>query len=116
MPVVSTFLRLLSVRGYTKLFFEREDTPLARNHRRAQYEWVMDIYCTREEWKTILFTDVSSYCLDNSDKQASTGNILDVNVRLCAGAVGDGFILMDNDARVMVVQEWNNIPQCFIKN
>ena len=126
--------------------------PLTRNHRRVRYEWAMHhVRWTLGDWRPVLFTDESRYCLDFTDRRARVwrrpgerlhahniaehdrygggtvmvwggiswdgrtdlcvlhrgtltahlyrDDILDVHVRPYAGAIGDPFILMDDNAR-----------------
>ena len=45
--------------------------PLTRNHRRVRYEWAMDhALWTLGDWRPVLFTDESRYCLDFTDRRA----------------------------------------------
>ena len=134
------------------------------DHRRVRYEWAMDhVRWTLVDWRPVLFTDESRYCLDFTDMRARVwrrpgerlhadniaehdryggwrgsvmvwggiswdprtdlcvlprgtltvqrymDDILDVHVRPYAGAIGDPFILMDDNARshtVHTIQEY----------
>ena len=45
--------------------------PLTRNHHRVWYEWAMDhVHWTLGDWRPVLFTDTSRYCLDFTDRRA----------------------------------------------
>ena len=45
--------------------------PLSRNHRRARNQWARDhVGWTRHDWRRVLFTDESRYCLDFTDRRA----------------------------------------------
>ena len=45
--------------------------PLTRNHRRVRYEWAMDhVHWTLGDWRPVLFTDESRYCIDFTDRRA----------------------------------------------
>ena len=136
--------------------------PLNRNHCQTRYQWAVEhLRWTRLDWRPVLFTDESRYCLDYTDRRARVwrrpgerfhaqniaehdrygggsimvwggiswygrtdlivfnrgvltaeryrDEVLDPHVRLFAGAVGDGFILMDDNARphtARIVQEY----------
>ena len=136
--------------------------PLSRDHCRLRYDWAMDhVGWSRMDWRPVLFSDESRYCLDYTDRRARvwrrsgvrfhTANIaehdrygggsimvwggiswdgrtdlivldrgtltaqryrdeiLNTHVRLYAGAIGNGFIFMDDNARphtANVVQEY----------
>ena len=124
----------------------------SRNHCLTRYDWALDhVGWRRMDWRHVLFTDESRYCLDYTDRRARVwrrpgerfhaaniaehdrygggsimvwggiswdgrtdlvvlnqgtltaqryrDEILDTQVRLYAGAVGDQFILMDDNAR-----------------
>ena len=55
---------------------------------------------TQNDWAPVLFTDESRFCVDFTDRRARVwrNEILDVYVRPYAGAVGENFILMDDNA------------------
>lgn len=136
--------------------------PLTRTHTQARLDWAMDhVGWTRQDWRPVLFTDESRFCLDYTDRRARvwrrpgerfhaaniaehdrygggsvmvwggiswdgrtdllvlgrgmlTGEryrdeILDAHVRLYAGAIGENFVLMDDNARphtANVVQQY----------
>ena len=47
---------------------------LTPNHRRVRYEWPMDhVRWTLGDWRPVLFTDESRYCLDFTDRRARVG-------------------------------------------
>ena len=69
------FLLRLCVEGCTRVVCVQEDcirVPVTRRHPQARLEWAREhVRWTKQNWRPVLFTDESRFCLDIRDRRAS---------------------------------------------